>query len=254
LRRWGQSVDGPKDGAVGQRDASAEDDSAEVADQQAVWNTLLELYLTLASAASNVARGDALRDKALQLLRASERIPYDPTHALILCATRSFTPGLVLLWERLGMHEDVLRFWMEQDRRGEPGAGAEVMRCLVRYGGAAPELYALALRFFTSAPELVARHSSDLAEVLRVIEERAIVPPLVVVQVLSRNEVASVGLVKDWLLARIRTAREEVHTVRFFSPWRSEAFFFLFGLFLIFLFFSFFFSGVPFSGACRMSS
>ncbi|KAI0293593.1 hypothetical protein BC826DRAFT_1105023 [Russula brevipes] len=212
LRRWGQSVDGPKDGAVGQRDASAEDSSAEEADQQAVWNTVLELYLTLASAAGDGARGDALRDKALQLLRASERIPYDPTHALILCATRSFTPGLVLLWERLGMHEDVLRFWMEQDRRGEPGAGAEVMRCLGRYGAAAPELYALALRFFTSAPELVARHSRDLAEVLRVIEERAIVPPLVVVQVLSRNEVASVGLVKDWLLARIRTAREEVHT------------------------------------------
>lgn len=111
------------------------------------------------------------------------------------------------------MHEDVLRFWMEQDRRGDdPSAGAEVMRCLAQYGGGAPQLYKLALRFFTSSPELVARHTRDLAEVLRVIEERAIMPPLVVVQVLSRNEVASVGLVKDWLLARIRTAREEVYT------------------------------------------
>jgi hypothetical protein len=216
LRRWGQSLDGPKDGATGASDASSSEDSAETADQQAVWNTLLELYLTLASAAGEGARADALRDKALQLLRAAERLPYDPTHALILCATRSFTPGLVLLWERLGMHEDVLRFWMEQDRLGAPGAGAEVMRCLAQYGDAAPQLYKLALRFFTSAPELVSRHTRDLAEVLRVIEERAIVPPLVVVQVLSRNEVASVGLVKDWLLTRIRTAREEVHTVRFF--------------------------------------
>ena len=214
LRRWGQSLDGPKDGATGASDASSSEDSAETADQQAVWNTLLELYLTLASAAGEGARADALRDKALQLLRAAERLPYDPTHALILCATRSFTPGLVLLWERLGMHEDVLRFWMEQDRLGAAGAGAEVMRCLAQYGDAAPQLYKLALRFFTSAPELVSRHTRDLAEVLRVIEERAIVPPLVVVQVLSRNEVASVGLVKDWLLTRIRTAREEVHTVR----------------------------------------
>ena len=216
LRRWGESLDGPKDGATGTSDAGVED-SAEAADRQAVWNTLLELYLTLASAAGEGARGDALREKALQLLRAAERLPYDPMHALILCATRSFTPGLVLLWERLGMHEDVLRFWMEQDRRGDdPSAGAEVMRCLAQYGGEAPQLYKLALRFFTSSPELVARHTRDLAEVLRVIEERAIMPPLVVVQVLSRNEVASVGLVKDWLLARIRTAREEVHTVRFF--------------------------------------
>jgi len=110
------------------------------------------------------------------------------------------------------MHEDVLRFWMEQDRRGIAGAGTEVMRCLAKYGEEAPQLYKLALRFFTSAPELVSRHSLDLAEVLRVVEERKILPPLGVVQVLSRNEVASVGLVKEWLLARIRTAREEVHT------------------------------------------
>jgi len=219
LWRWGQSLDGPKDGTTSRSDAGSED-TAEAADQQAVWNTLLELYLTLASAAGDGERGDALRDKALQLLRASERLPYDPTHALILCATRSFTPGLVLLWERLGMHEDVLRFWMEQDRRAGDAdsgrAGAEVMRCLAQYGGEAPQLYKLALRFFTSSPELVARHTRDLAEVLRVVEERAIMPPLAVVQVLSRNEVASVGLVKDWLLARIRTAREEVHTVRLF--------------------------------------
>ncbi|KAI0306259.1 hypothetical protein B0F90DRAFT_1814192 [Multifurca ochricompacta] len=210
FRRWGQSLDGPKESTVG-GNAGAED-SAEAADQQAVWNTLLELYLTLASATSDSARRDALRDKALRLLRASDWLLYDPTHALILCATRSFTPGLVLLWERLGMHEDVLRFWMEQDRRGAEGAGTEVMRCLAQYGGAAPQLYKLALRFFTSAPELMARHSQDLGEVLRVIEERAIMPPLAVVQALSRNDVASVGLVKDWLLARIRTAREEVHT------------------------------------------
>ena len=213
LRRWGQSLDEPRDGVADPGDTNSED-GAEAADQQAVWNTLLELYLTLASAAGEGEGADALRDKALQLLRAAERLPYDPTHALILCATRSFTPGLVLLWERLGMHEDVLRFWMEQDRRGAAGAAAEVMRCLARYGGAAPQLYKLALRFFTSAPELVSRHTRDLAEVLGVIEERAIMPPLVVVQILSRNEVASVGLVKDWLLARIQTAREEVHTVR----------------------------------------
>ncbi|KAI0247214.1 hypothetical protein BJV78DRAFT_1285721 [Lactifluus subvellereus] len=142
LPRWGPEPldDGPKDSVASLGDTSAED-SAEAADRQAVWNTLLELYLTLVSAAGNGARADALRDKAPQLLRAAERLPYDPTHVLILCAARSFTPGLVLLWERLGMHED---------------------------------LYKLAWRFFTSAPELMARHTQDLAEALRMIKERAI--------------------------------------------------------------------------------
>jgi len=224
LRRWGQSLDVPKDGAASQSGdgSTIAEDPAEAADQQAVWNTLLELYLTLASAAGDGTRSDVLREKALQLLSAADRLPYDPMHALILCATRSFTLGLVLLWERLGMHEDVLRFWMEQDQRGVAGAGTEVMRCLAKYGEEAPQLYKLALRFFTSAPELVSRHSMDLAEVLRVVEERKILPPLGVVQVLSRNEVASVGLVKEWLLARIRTAHEEVHTVCLFFLVMSE--------------------------------
>jgi hypothetical protein len=64
---------------------------------------------------------------------------------------------------------------MEQDRRGAAGVVTKIMCCL------APQLYKFTLRFFTSAPELMARHTQDLAEVLRVIEERAIMPPLVVV-------------------------------------------------------------------------
>ena len=38
-------------------------------------------------------------------------------------------------------------------------------------------------------------------------------PPLAVVQVLSRNGVTSIGLVKEWLLGRIKEAREEISTV-----------------------------------------
>jgi hypothetical protein len=43
------------------------------------------------------ATAPALRDKELQLLREAERLPYDPTHALTLCAAQSFTPRIVLL-------------------------------------------------------------------------------------------------------------------------------------------------------------
>lgn len=50
------------------------------------------------------------------------------------------------------------------------------------------------------------------------IEREKIMPPLGVIQVLSRNGVASVGLVKQWLMTRIKESREEIHTVRFFSP------------------------------------
>ena len=53
----------------------------------------------------------------------------------------------------------------------------------------------------------------DVVDILRVIDAEKIMPPVSVVQVLSRNGVASVGLVKEWLMARIKSARQEVDTV-----------------------------------------
>jgi len=200
LKRWGQSVDISV--APGSVEADPKTDEVlEKQDQIAIWNTLLELYL---------GHTDDV-EKALRVLRSTD-IPYDPIHALILCSTRSFAPGLVLLWERAGMHEDIVRHWTDAHRNGDPKASAEVVRALDKYGDEHPGLYPLVLRFLTSSPELLSRHTEDLQRVLKVVEENNIMQPLSVVQVLSRNGVTSVGLVKDWLMTRIRQGQEEVRT------------------------------------------
>jgi hypothetical protein len=219
LNLWRQSVDG----AVAVSDDAESllplpyDEEADKRDQVAVWNTLLELYLTLSKSDSAT---DPLRLKALLLLE-SKSIPYDTMHALILCSTRGFTPGLVLLWEKLGMYEDVLRFWIDKEREereaGSPSGATEaskkVLHYLDVYGPVHRHLYPLVLRFLTSSAELLHRHSKELEEVLDVIEREKIMPPLAVVQVLSRNGVTTVGLVKEWLLKRVKEAKEEVQTV-----------------------------------------
>ncbi|KAL1745090.1 hypothetical protein HDZ31DRAFT_37166 [Schizophyllum fasciatum] len=204
LRRWGQTVD-PDQKPPSLAPEPPADEQADHRDQVAVWNTLLELYLTLSGTQQ------ALRDKALRLLK-SEAIPYDATHALILCSSRGYTEGLVLLWERAGMYEDVLRFWMDRDAMDAPGASDEVVRCLQQYGAAHPHLYPLVLRFLTSAPALLSRHERDVREIIERIDAEGVLPPLGVVQILSRNGVASVGLVKEWLMGKIRDARGEIDT------------------------------------------
>ncbi|KDQ61289.1 hypothetical protein JAAARDRAFT_55962 [Jaapia argillacea MUCL 33604] len=214
LKRWGQSVESSKSPAspVSEPDAQL-DEQAEKRDQIAVWNTLLELYLSLPTGESpDSSKVDAMRGKALQLLQSKD-LPYDPTHALILCSSRGYTPGLVMLWEKMGMYEDVLRFWMDKDKEGNsPDASHQVVRQLEQYGPENPQLYPLVLRFLTSTPALLSKHTDDISKVLEHIDREKIMPPLGVIQVLSRNGVASVGLVKQWLTTRIKEARDEIST------------------------------------------
>ncbi|KAI3602873.1 vacuolar membrane protein [Moniliophthora roreri] len=224
-RRWDQSLDADTDSKVKSNGAAnngvvdspvdEEDTESEKKDQVAVWNTLLELYLTLpgvsATATSPAQSEETLRDKAIRILQSKD-IPYDPTHALILCSSHGCTKGLVLLWEKMGMYEDVLRFWMDRDKEGVSEASAEVVRHLRIYGPQHPHLYPLVLRFLTSSSELLSRHKVDVKEVIEHIDKEGILPPLGVVQILSRNNVASVGLVKEWLIQRIKQEREEIQT------------------------------------------
>ncbi|KAG1792049.1 uncharacterized protein HD556DRAFT_586983 [Suillus plorans] len=110
------------------------------------------------------------------------------------------------------MYEDILRFWMDKHNASssESSAPTEVVQALVRYGPTHPHLYGLVLRFLTSTPELLTRHQADVEKIPEHVEKERIIPPLGVVQILSRNGVASVGLVKDWLMGRIKEAREEM--------------------------------------------
>ncbi|KAH9900784.1 hypothetical protein C8Q73DRAFT_218618 [Cubamyces lactineus] len=113
----------------------------------------------------------------------------------------------------MGMQTDVLRVFMDHRRQDiDSDTSAEVGRRLERYGVARRQAYSLVLRFLTSPPALLTKHREDVRRVLGVIDEQKVMPPVSVVQVLSRNSVASVGLVKEWLMARIKSAREEVET------------------------------------------
>lgn len=195
-------------------------DELDRTDQVAVWNTLLELYLTRSGQTKDTSASTALRNKAVAVLRDDVAFPYDQSHALLICSTYGFTDGLIILWEKMGMYEDILRFWMEREN-SQPNtdlgngkrASDEVLRHLGVYGPAHPHLYPMVLRFLTSSAALLSRHTMDVMGILEKIDKDKIIPPLGVVQILSRNDVASVGLVKDWLMRRIKDSRGEISAV-----------------------------------------
>jgi len=195
------------------------DDDPVKADQRAVWNTLLELYLASTLSKEGTTAEEA-SSKALGLL-ADTDLPYDPMHALILCSSADFKEGLVRLWESMGMYEDVLRFYMDKDRSSDIGNGgpegkspsAEVLRYLDLYGPTNPHLYPLVLRYLSSSPDILSRHPEQLASILQTIDEERIMPPLAIIQLMSRNGVTSVGSVKDWLRQKTIDTRDDISAV-----------------------------------------
>jgi hypothetical protein len=231
LALWGQKVDTsaqPRAGPLPRRDFDVADvPNPALADQRAVWNTLLELYLA-STGSEDTSEAAVSRNKALSLLAHGDSIPYDPMHALVLCSMADFTDGLVGLWESMGMYEDVLRYWMEQDdtsdgKEQKPRPSDEVLRYLDLYGPTHKSLYPMVLRYLTSSPQILSRHQDALPGLLRTIDEERIMPPLAVVQLLSRNGVASVGTVKDWLRAKVVETETEIHADRtLVESYRSE--------------------------------
>jgi vacuolar protein sorting-associated protein 11 len=146
-----------------------------------------------------------------------DSLPYDRSHALMLCYIHAFVPGQILIWEKMGMYEDIIRYWIDQDRdssSSDKSCSQEVLRHLDMYGPTHPHLYKMVLRYLTSSVELLRRRRDDVVRVLEFIERENVMAPIEVVQLLSRNNVASVGLVQQWLMKRIKKGKEEVATVR----------------------------------------
>ncbi|KAJ9113918.1 hypothetical protein QFC19_000113 [Naganishia cerealis] len=198
---------------------------ADDADQRCIWNTLLELYLTDAQDQTSPS-ASLSRNKALSVLDQTGALPVDPMHALMVCSTADFTPGQIRIWEKLGMYEEVLRFWMNlkedestiestEQRRSPP---ENVLHYLHLYGPTNAGLYPLVLRHLSSDSKLTSRYADDVRDILRVIDEENLMPPLAVVQLLSRNSITSIGVVKDWLKAKVADTRHDVESVSQSQP------------------------------------
>ncbi|KPV76750.1 uncharacterized protein RHOBADRAFT_48072 [Rhodotorula graminis WP1] len=189
------------------RDAAARD-------EQVVWSTLLELYISAAAAAAGAAderERARLQGMALRLLRCQDQVPYDETQALLVCTTQGFEEGFVLLYELLGMYEDIVRYWIDAatSSPSAPDHTSRIVRAVRRYGPSCPSLYALVLRHLTTSSDILSRHQADLLDLLDEIDRDKVMPPIKVVQLLSANGNASVGLVREYLKRQLLAEKQE---------------------------------------------
>jgi hypothetical protein len=220
----------------------ADDLTAAEREEQSIWNTLLELYLSHGSdshsddsptpriASNYIGAKDhsrsGLEAKALSLLRSKDTIPYDATQALLVCTTAGFTEGFILLYEQLGMYGEIIRYWIEASEHpttsptssssSSSSASAKVMRALHRYGPHRLYLYKLVLAYLTTSSELLSRHQHDLTTILEEIDQNKIMPPIAVVGILNKGGRVSMGAVRDYLKKQLSEEKLEIDSVSSF--------------------------------------
>lgn len=164
--------------------------------------TLFEIYLHKASTVSGEEKTEYER-KAKALIE-SEDTHIDTSNVLLLSDLEKFREGTILVSEKQGLRFDVFRsYTAARDTRG-------AIKALRKYGPEEPGLYPAALAYFTSSPEVLAEADDEVASVLQKIDADNLMAPLQVVQTLSQNAVATMGLVKKYLSATVERERAEI--------------------------------------------
>ncbi|KAJ3397684.1 Vacuolar protein sorting-associated protein 11, partial [Chytriomyces hyalinus] len=118
--RWGISLAVGGFGDASQAGQMAALEEREEKSLTVVCNTLLEMCLNLSSASavsqseSDLSLAESRRAKAMHLLQHS-KTRYDLDHALILCQINKFQAGIMYLYERMQMYNEILEHYMTND-------------------------------------------------------------------------------------------------------------------------------------------
>lgn len=175
-------------------------------DKVDLYTTLFEMYLQKSSEKKGTNR-EEWEAKAKQLIEDNS-IPIDTSNVLLLSHLSNFKDGTTLVHEQAGLRFDIFRsYTAAKDTRG-------AIKALRKYGPEEPQLYPAALSYFTSDQRILEEAGDELDAVLKKIDEDGLMAPLQVIQTLSSNDVATMGMIKPYLQQTIERERKEIATNR----------------------------------------
>jgi hypothetical protein len=110
----------------------------------------------------------------------------------------AFKDGLLYLYEKMKLYKEVIACYMQsQDHEG-------LIACCKKLGdsgkGGDPSLWADLLKYFG---ELGEDCSNEVKDVLTYIERDDILPPIIVLQTLSRNPCLTLSVIKDYIARKL---------------------------------------------------
>ncbi|CAG8953623.1 hypothetical protein HYFRA_00010082 [Hymenoscyphus fraxineus] len=196
-------------------EACLEEKDLQERDKIDLYTTLFEMYLHKSNEKKGADR-EEWEAKAKKLIEGKD-IPIDTSNVLLLSHLSDFKDGTTLVREQAGLRFDIFRSYTSaKDTRG-------AIKALRKYGPEEPQLYPAALAYFTSDPRVLEEAGGELDIVLKKIDDDGLMAPLQVIQTLSTNAVATMGMIKPYLQQTIERERREISNNRkLITSYRTE--------------------------------
>lgn len=189
-------------------EACLKDESISETDRADLYTTLFEMYLHKSADTKSDLGREEWKQKAKKLIEG-RGAPIENSNVLLLSHLSDYKDGTTLVKEQAGLLSDIFRSYTSaKDTRG-------AMKALRKYGVREPSLYPAALAYLTSDPQVLDEAGLDeLSDVLQKIDEDGLMAPLQVVQMLSKNAVATMGMIKSYLYKTVEDERKEIASNR----------------------------------------
>uniref|UniRef100_A0A803YDJ9 VPS11 core subunit of CORVET and HOPS complexes n=1 Tax=Meleagris gallopavo TaxID=9103 RepID=A0A803YDJ9_MELGA len=161
---------------------------------QGVYDTLLELRLQNWAHEVDKQIKEKLHDEALTLLKSGRfKTVFDK--ALVLCQMHNFKDGVLYLYEQGKLFQQIMHYHMQNEQY------KKVIEVCELYGDQEACLWEQALGYFARKEEDCKEY---IAAVLKHIENKNLMPPLLVVQTLAHNSTATLSVIKDYLVNKLQ--------------------------------------------------
>ncbi|XP_074158430.1 vacuolar protein sorting-associated protein 11 homolog [Sminthopsis crassicaudata] len=167
---------------------------------QGVYDTLLELRLQNWSHEKDPQVKEKLHAEALSLLKSGHFANvFDK--ALVLCQMHDFQDGVLYLYEQGKLFQQIMHYHMQHEQY------RQVIAVCERHGEQEPSLWEQALSYFARKEEDCKEY---VAAVLKHIESKNLMPPLLVVQTLAHNSTATLSVIKDYLVQKLQKQSQQI--------------------------------------------
>lgn len=193
-------------------EACLQEESLSSSDKTDINTTLFEMYLHKSNEKStDESHREKWEAKAKALIeedKGATSVPkpsIENSNVLLLSHLSDFRAGTTLVKEQSGLLFDIFRSYTSaKDTRG-------AIKALRKYGPEEPQLYPAALAYLTSDQKILDEAGpEELDTILSHIDKFGLMAPLQVVQTLSKNKVATMGMIKPYLAKRIERERKDI--------------------------------------------